>query len=273
MITLMMFIDILDHFMVRALCAGLLLCCLCGPMGCLVLWKRLGFLGDTLAHASLLGVCIAALAHLSPLACVLGVTVTLALILAKNRPHSTMTTSTLLAMIAQGTIALGVVGLSLTPARSNLTTFLFGDLLALSRWDLLMLLILVPVALGIVRLYWNDLLKVTLSEDMAASQGINVSYIRSVFMVTLALTVAMASQLVGILMVASLLIIPSASARILAKTPESMAKTSVILAMVGTIMGLHMSWTANTPTTPTITLCFLGLFFVLLIVKKVLGRS
>jgi zinc transport system permease protein len=92
-------------------------------------------------------------------------------------------------------------------------------------------------------------------------------------MVTLAMTVAIASQLVGILMVASLLILPSATARILSRTPESMAKAAVGISMAGTVLGLHFSWEANVPTTPMITLSFMALFCVFYVIKKVIIKK
>ena len=267
----MIMLEFLDHFMVRAVCSSLLLCALCGPMGCLVLWQRLGFLGDTLAHATLFGVCIAALSHLSPLLCVLVVTIVLALLLARFRDRAHMAMSTLLAIVAQSALALGVIGLSITPERSNMTTFLFGDLLALSNKDILTLLVLVPVGLIVIKLLWIRLLKITLSEDIAASDGLNINFIRTAFMVTLALTVAIASQLVGILMVTSLMVLPAAAARVITKTPESMAVAATLIAMVGAIFGLYCSWMVNIPTTPMITLCFLGILLILLVGKKITG--
>ncbi len=180
-----------------------------------------------------------------------------------------MAMSTLLAIVAQSALALGVLGLSITPERSNMTTFLFGDLLALSNKDILILVGLVPLGLVVIKFLWIRLLKITLSEDLAASDGLDINSIRTAFMVTLALTVAIASQLVGILMVTSLMVLPAAGARIITKTPESMATMATLIAMLGAVCGLYCSWVVNVPTTPMITLCFLGILFMLLLGKKI----
>ena len=272
MITPMISLELFDHFMVRAVCASVLLCALCGPMGCLVLWQRLGFLGDTLAHATLFGVCIAAVSHISPLLCVLILTIILALLLARFRDKAHMDMSTLLAIVAQSALALGVIGLSMTPERSNMTTFLFGDLLALAPKDILILLGVVPLGLWLIKLFWVRLLKITLSEDLAASDGLNIKLVRTAFMMTLALTVALASQLVGILVVTSMMVLPAAGARLITKTPESMAKVATVIAILGALCGLYCSWVVNIPTSPMISLCFLGILLILLLCKTYLGR-
>lgn len=261
-------IEFLDHFMIRALIAGLFLSALCGPMGSLVLWQRMGFLGDTLAHAALLGISVAAFFSISLYAGVLITTILIALALSQVRKKSSYGSSTWLAITTQATLAIGMIGLSLSPQKSNLTAFLFGDLLALSLFDLALLAIITPIVIGILIGVWNSLLKTILHEDIAAAEGVSVRRVHLIFILTLAISIAIASRLVGVLMITSLLIIPASAAKMISTTPEQMAFRAGLLSAVSVVGGWGVSWVMNLPPSPSITCVAVILLFGLFFIKK-----
>lgn len=254
--TITMMFDFLNHFMIQAALAGILLGCLCGPMGCFVLWQRLGFLGDTLAHGALVGVSASLLLDLSPFVGVLAITGGLAFLLGQGASTIEGPLVARLSIWAQIMLALGFVGASLKTSSGNLLALLFGDLLAVSQKDLLIIALLSSSGLFFLWRFWNPLLKMTLHEEMAFADGVPVKGLRISLMLMLAFIIAVASQFVGVLMVSSLLLLPAAAARIFSKTPESMGRLAVVFSIVGVLGGLGVSWSLDLPSTPMITLVF-----------------
>ena len=246
--------ELLNHFMAKAFFVGLLISLVCGPMGSLVLWQRMSFFGDTLAHASLLGVSLAALFAI-PMPIGLGVTTMIVgFFIHLMSQKKNLPLNTLLAIVTQITLALGIIGISLTRQQGYMTSFLFGDLLALDSLDLMLIGGIVPLVLILIRLFWRPFIIVILNEEIAAAEGLPVRRLKLIYTLVFALSIAIVSRTVGVLLVVSLLIIPAAAARLVSKTPESMAIRAIIIGMLSISLGLLLSWKLDLPTTPTVTL-------------------
>jgi zinc transport system permease protein len=257
-----------DHFMAKAFFVGLLISLLCGPMGSLVLWQRMSFFGDTLAHASLLGVSMAALFDI-PLPLGLGgTTLAVGFFIHLLSQKKNLPLNTLLAIATQITLALGIIGISLTRQQGYMTSFLFGDLLALDRLDLILICAVVPLVLSLIKLFWRPFIIVILNEEIAAAEGLPVRRLKLIYTLVFALSIAIVSRTVGVLLVVSLLIIPAAAARLVSKTPESMAIRAIIIGMASICLGLFLSWKLDLPTTPTVTLSATLILIALAIYAK-----
>jgi zinc transport system permease protein len=145
--------------------------------------------------------------------------------------------------------------------RVNLDALLFGDLLAVSLQDVMMLgALLLVLAAGLWRL-WQPLVALTVHEELASVEGVNVARVRTALMLMMALTVAIAMKVVGVLLMTSLLIIPAAIAHRYAQSPEQMAVFASITGVLAVIGGLLLSWFANSPVGPSIVLVA-GVFFL-----------
>lgn len=250
----------LDDFLVRALLGGLGVALVAGPLGCFVVWRRMAYFGDALAHAGFLGIALGLLLGVDPM---LGVAVTGAvlaaglLLLQRRR----LASDTALGLLAHSGLALGLVVLSfLEFLRIDLLSYLVGDLLAVSKTDLALIWGGGAFVLGALVLLWQPLLRLTLHEELAAAEGLPVVALQLAFLLLLAVVVATAMKVVGIVLITALLILPAATARRLAATPEAMAAGAALLGALAVGCGLWASWLWDTPSGPSIVVAALLLF-------------
>lgn len=247
-----------------ALCAGLLLSLLGGPLGSLLIWRRMAYYGDTLAHGALLGAVAGTLLELPAQPAVISCCLLISFALTwLKRDSLGLDHATLLPILAAGCLSLGLVLASLDEhLRLDLMAYLFGDLLSLDWPDLPALGVLVLAVLGILGWYWRELLSISVQPELAAVEGIPVARREKLLAVLLALTVALAMQMVGVLLITALLVMPAAAARTFARSPEQMAAGASILGILAVFGGISLSANMDAPTGPAIVLAAFGLFLV-----------
>ena len=252
-----MIIDIL----LPSLLVGLMLAAISGPLGCFVVWGRMSYFGDTLAHASLMGMTIGLLLSIKPLFGVLITTLAVALVLAFSQRQNKLANDTILGIIAHGTLATGlVIASQLNGIRVDLMAFLFGDLLAVNYQDVIWVAGICVVLAVLLWRCWAGLLNTLVSSEIARAEGVSIHRMRTVLLVMLALLVAIGMKVVGALLITAMLIIPAASARRLAQTPEQMAVLASVTGLLAVMAGLVTSFLWDTPTGPSIVLCACLLF-------------
>jgi len=253
----------MPDFLLHALLAGLALALVAGPLGSFVVWRRMAYFGDTLSHSALLGVALGLLLDISPtLAVTLGC-VLLAVLLVTLQQRQPLASDTLLGILAHSSLSLGLVTLSFMPeVRIDLMSYLFGDLLAVSRSDLYWILAGSAAVLVALALLWRPLLAITVHEELARVEGLPVAAIRLGLMLLIAVVIAVAMKIVGVLLITSLLIIPAAAAQRHARTPEQMAGGSSVLGLLAVCGGLALSWFKDTPAGPSIVVCAAALFLL-----------
>jgi zinc transport system permease protein len=243
------------------LLAGLAIAVAAGPLGAFVVWRRMAFFGDTLAHGALLGAAFGLLINVNIYIAIVVTCLLLALVLVTLQQQHHIANDTLLGIVAHSTLALGIIAISLQPnVRVDLMAFLFGDLLAVGWRDVWLLwgaTILMTVA---IIFSWRWLLSMTVNEEMAQVEGVPVFASRLILMLILALLVAGAIHVVGVLLMTSLLVIPAACARRFSTTPEQMALFASVLGMLSVVGGLAMSWFVNTPVGPSVVTMAAAMF-------------
>ena len=253
----------LDDFFTRAIIAGVGLALVSGPLGCFIVWRRMAYFGDTMAHSALLGV---ALAFLLDINLTLGVfvvasAVSVALLLLQRRNN--LSTDALLGILSHSTLAIGLVMVAfMTWIRVDLMGFLFGDILAVSVTDIALIYGGGAVILALLAWMWRPLLAGTVNSDIAEAEGLRPEVSRVVFMLLLASVIAIAMKIVGVLLITSLLIIPAATARRLSATPEQMAVIASLLGALAVAGGLFGSLQYDTPSGPSIVVAALALFVI-----------
>ena len=253
----------LDEFLVRALIAGIGIAVVAGPLGCFVVWRRMAYFGDTMAHSALLGVAMALFAEIDPTLGVLFVALMVAGLLLGLESRRALSTDALLGILSHAALALGIIMVSVMPwVRVDLISLLFGDILAVSWLDVAVVLVGGSGVLGVVALWWPSLLAATISPEIAAAEGMRPDRARVVFVLLMAVVIAAAMKVIGILLITALLIIPAATARRLARTPEGMAVAASLAGAVSVILGLYGSWEVDTPSGPSIVVAALILFIV-----------
>lgn len=247
-----MITTMLDDFLIRAALAGVGLSLATGPLGSFVVWRRMAYFGDATAHAAILGVALALAADLpvtfGTLVVALAMALTVSVLAARGWAMDTT-----LGVLAHSALAFGLVAVSFVPgARTDLSAYLFGDILAVSRADLGFIWGGAALVVGLLVWRWQALLTSTLNEDLAHASGLNPARERLVLTLALAVVVAVAIKVVGALLIAALLIIPAAAARGLARTPEAMAVMAVLIGAASSIGGLQLSLWQDTPAGPSI---------------------
>ena len=252
----------LDDFLVRAGLAAVGLSLATGPLGSFVVWRRMAYFGDATAHAAILGVALALATDLpiglGTLVVALAMAVTVASLAARGWAMDTT-----LGVLAHSALAFGLVAVSFFPAvRTDLSAYLFGDILAVSRTDLALIWGGALAVLALLAWRWQALLTATVNEDLAHAAGIRPDRERLVLVLALAVVVAVALKVVGALLIAAMLIIPAAAARSFARTPEVMALIAIGIGAASGLGGLGLSIWQDTPTGPSIVVAAALLFLL-----------
>ncbi len=260
-----------DDFFSRAIIAGVGFALIAGPFGCFVLWQRLAYFGDSLAHSALLGIALALAFDINILIGIFAVCLIVALIVARVDTQSMLSGDSMLGVLSHATLSIGLVLISLMYwIRVDVLHFLFGDILAVSWGDILLIYAGGIVILLLLFRKWNSLICLTVNEQIAAAEDIKPANSRLLMMIMLAAVVAMAMKIVGIILTVSLLIIPAAAARQLAKTPEQMAVLAAVFGVAAVLLGLLLSIELDTPPGPSIVANTVVIFLVAFVTTAII---
>ncbi|MFZ5561519.1 MAG: iron chelate uptake ABC transporter family permease subunit [Pseudomonadota bacterium] len=252
-----------------ALAAGLLVALVAGPLGSLLVWRRLAYFGDSLAHAALLGVGLGFLLAIPgwlgiALVCLL---VALLLGLLLRRPE--VASDTLLTLLATSSLSLGLIVLSLVEnQRVDVMAYLFGDLLGVAPADLPALLLVAAATLALLLWQWRALLLCAVNEELAAVDGVPVARLRLLLLMLVALIVTAAMKVVGVLLITALLVIPAAAARRFSRTPEQMALLASGIGMLAVGAGLVGSLRWDLPLGPAIVVAAATCFALATLLRR-----
>ncbi|MEM9973139.1 MAG: metal ABC transporter permease [Pseudomonadota bacterium] len=253
----------LDDFMVRATLAGVGVAVAAAPLGCFVVWRRMAYFGDATAHAAMLGVALSLAMEISIFAGTVAIALAMALAVTKLAGRG-YAMDTLLGVLAHSALAFGLVAVSfLSGIRIDLMAYLFGDILAVSRTDLLVIWGGAALVVALIAWRWAALLTATLNEELAFADGLDPKREQLILTVSLAITVAVAIKVVGVLLIAALLIIPAAAARSLSRTPEAMALIAALIGSISAFAGLRAAYLLDTPAGPSIV-CVAAIMFAVL---------
>lgn len=241
-------------FLIYALLAGLGLTLMTSPLGAFVVWRRMAYFGDTLAHAALLGVALGFILHMAePL---LAITLTclfigLLLMLLERRPQ--LARDSILGILSHSALALGVILVAMMPSfRADLYGYLFGDILSVSPQDLVVLYVAALAVLALLAFNWRNLISMVIHQELAKVEGVPVRKLQLLFVMMLAVVIAIAMKLLGVLLITAMLIIPPVAARPFSKTPEQMVGLGIIIGMIAVVLGLAGSWFLDMPAGPSI---------------------
>lgn len=259
----------MDDFIVRALVVGGAVVAMGGVLGVFLLWRRMAYFGDTLSHSALLGVALGLVLGMDTNLWIILVCVAAALLMLYVQRSPTLGSDTLLGIIGHSALALGTVALTFLPhVRVDLMGYLFGDILAVTRTDMVLTWAMAVVVLLVMVWLWRPLLAIAVHAELAQVEGVRVGWVSAAYMLLVALMVAVAMKVVGVLLLTALLVIPAAAGRRLARTPEQMAGLAVVvggLALLGGV-GLSLQW--DTPTGPSIVVVASVLFVLLQCVSR-----
>jgi zinc transport system permease protein len=258
----------MDNFILRALVAGIGIALIAGPLGCFVVWRRMAYFGDTLSHAALLGVAAGFAFGVNPMAGVVITCIAIGALLLGFQSQSRVPTDTLLGILSHAALSLGMIALSfMDTVRVDLMSYLFGDILAVTTTDIVWIYGGAVVILATLSVIWRPLVALTVHADLAVAEGVPATKIRVIFMLLIALTVALAMKVVGVLLISALLLIPTAAARRCATNPEMMALATIGLGIFAVSGGLYSSLQWDLPSGPAIVAAATAIFVLSLVIR------
>ena len=264
----------MEDFMLRGLMGGVGVALVTGPVGCFIVWRKMAYFGNSMAHTALLGVAIGFAFGIDLRLGILISCMSLTIILVFLQSRKTLSTDTLLGILAHMALAVGFIAVSvLDTLRVDLMGYLFGDILAVGALDLWWIYLGGAAAMGVLAWLWRGLLAVTVNEELASAEGVPTFAVKLVFMLLIAFIIAVAMKLIGILLILSMLIIPPAAARRFSKTPEQMAALAVLAGVVSVGAGLWASLEWDAPAGPCIVVAASALFLFSYAWEMIAGRG
>jgi len=262
-----------DDFFIRALIAGVGIAIIAGPLGCLVIWRRLSYFGDTLSHSALLGVTLAYAFSINITLSVFVISSIVAILLINLQKRTKLAGDSLLGLLAHSTLAIGLVLIGfLSSIRFDLMGLLFGDIFAVTTEDIALVWIGGIIILGILYYIWKSIFSATVNYDLAAAEGMRPEISNLIFTLLLAAVIALSIKMIGALLITGLLLIPAAIARNLSNSPKQMIIISVLAGIASVVIGLFTSLELNTSSGPSIIVVSLALFVLSLIPLEIRGQ-
>ena len=253
---------ITDPFILRGILAGLAVAMISGLVGCFVVWRRMSYYGESIAHSSLLGV---GLGILMGVGINLGIVFTCLLfgiLFLWLQQSKLLSSDTLLGVLAHLALSIGIIVISMNRIKIDVHAFLFGDILAVTQNDLWGMYLAVLFVVIIICLNWSSLLLVTIDEDLAKAEGVNPLFINLLLTSILTIVVAVSIQIIGLLLITAMLIIPAATSRRLVNSPEMMAIVATLLGVISVVLGIYLSVEIDAPSGPSIVVVNAVLFFL-----------
>ncbi len=258
-----------DDFFIRALVAGVGVAFVTGPLGCFVIWRRLSYFGDTLSHSALLGVTMAYSFEFNIAISVFIISSAIALILIQLQKKTNLPGDALLGLLAHSSLAVGLVVIGfLAFIRFDIMGLLFGDILAVTVDDIIIIWSGGVLILFVLKLIWKPLFASTVNYELAEAEGLNPDRAKAVFTILMAAIIAISIKMVGLLLITGMLIIPAAMARNISDNPQKMLLFSIVGGLLSVIFGLFASLEFNTASGPSIITASLILFILSLLKIK-----
>lgn len=255
-------------FLVRALVGVVILAIVTALLGVFVVLRRMAFFGDAIAHSSLAGIALGLLFGIDPTvgAIVFSLLVAAGIVAVGNK--KTLAFDTVIGVFYAAAVALGILLIGELRLRADLLGFLFGDILALRTIDVWIIAILGCAVVALVVWATKPLVQIAFAEDLARVSGIPVSAYEYLFMLLLALVVALGIKVAGVILIGPLLIIPAASAKNIAVNFKSMLLFSIGFGILSSVVGLFASYRFDIAAGPTIILLAAFMFLLTLVLRS-----
>lgn len=253
------------EMLLPSILVGLVIACCSGALGCFIVWRRMAFFSDTLAHSAILGTALAFIAEVNAVLGLIGFGCVVAVVMARFDHNKQLSSDTLLAIISQSSLALGIVLLPFSGQTVNIEALLFGDILAANWQDVKISIGISGAILLLLGLNWPALLALCIDEDLAATEGVKTQRYKLLLFLLLVALVAIAVKMVGVLLISSLLLIPAATARRLAHTPLHMVLLAPMIGVVAVIFGLLLAYQLNLAAGPAVVVAAACLWLMSLI--------
>lgn len=261
-----------QNFFINSLIAIVIVSLVTGALGSFMIWQRLSYLGDSLSHSSLLGIALALIFKISPSISIMLIAIAFAILLSLNF-NRLYSVDTILNIVTNVVLSSSLILMSFLPSgNSGIISSLFGDVLTLEQSDIVLIFLISVVVALILTFRWHYWLIISINQDLAIVEKVNVNLVRLEFLITLAIFIAVSAQLIGILLIAAFLLIPAASARLISKTPIQMIIVATIFSVISGISGLILSASFDLLTGPAIILIAAVYLIIAYFIRLILNR-
>ena len=263
-------IDILTmQFMQRAILAGILVGFLGSYYGIFIVQRKMSFLGSGLAHAAFGGVALGLLLKTEPMYIAIPFTILASILITYLKENTKLAADTLIGIIFSVSMALGVIFLSLKEDySSDAFTYLFGSILAVSWFDIIIASILTMITIIVNIKFWGRWSYASFDEELARTCKQNIIFDNYLLGILISITIVVSIKLVGIVLIAAYLIIPAASARLIVSTFRSMTIIAILFGTISSLLGLIFSYLIDIPSGATIILIQAFIFLSCLLFNK-----
>ena len=255
--------------MQRALITGIILAVVLSYLGILVILRKMSFFADGIAHSSLAGVAIGVLASFYPLLSAIAFSLLMGLLIYYLEEKSKLSSDTIIGIIFSSGLALGAMLMSFKSGyQPELISFLFGNILAITWLDLIIIATVGFLIVLFVKLYYKKLVLISLNKDLAQAQGLKGKSLKLFFYLALSTAVVLAIKVLGLILASALLIIPVATAKSFSKSLKHLNFLAIFIGIITVFLGLLLSYYFDLSTGPTIVLLGAVFFFFSLLFKK-----
>lgn len=257
-------------FMINALLAVILIAPLMGILGTMAVNNKMAFFSDALGHSAFTGIALGVLLGIgNEMISLIAFGVFLALVITRVKNKGNTSSDTVISVFSSASMAVGLLILSYGGGFSKYSSYLVGDVLSVSAGEILALFITLVCVCVIWAFIYNKLLIISVNRELAASRGIKTTLYENIFVVVVAVVVMISIKWVGILLINSLLILPAAAARNIAKNSRQYLALSVAISLVSSVAGLLISFYGETSAGATIvTVCAITFFAIYFFRKK-----
>lgn len=253
----------METFIIRAIVAAIGISIIAGALGCFVIWKRMSYFSESISHSALLGVALGLSSGLGTHIGLVLVGTIFSLLIVVLQQRKFLSSDAILGIFSHIALSLGIVVLTLVGgANIDYFSLLFGDILSITNQDIIWVYLVLIIIITLLFFFWQRLLLLTLSQELAKAEGVKQTFYQLLFMFMIALSVSVSVQIVGVLLITSLLIIPPAIAKVFARSPSQMVFRSILVSILAVILGLGASRVYDVATGPAIVLV-LGILFIL----------
>lgn len=258
-----------EPFIIKAIIAGIGIAAFTGALGCFIVWKRMAYFGDSLAHSSLLGIALGIAVSISMNISIIFISLCFALLLLCLQKKEFLPSDSILGILTHAALSFGIISLSLTESQNlDIHSFLFGDILTVNTQDIYWIYAVAVIIIGIIVLNFKTLVLTTINEDLAKADKINTERQKLLIIFLTTLAVSASIKIVGALLITAMLIVPASCARFISRSPKSMAINSSIIAMISVIGGFAFSINFDVPTGAAIVASSVCLFAIALVFRR-----
>lgn len=264
-------IDFLAYgFMQRSFVAGILIALSCSLLGVFIILKRNSFISEGLAHISFGGLALGLFLGINPLITSLGLTLAGAIALVRMQEKTKLKGDALIGILSYSGFALGIMLVSISKGfNADLFSYLFGNILTISKFDILFSGILSVAVVLFILFFYNDLAFIIFDEEAARTTGIKTRLFNYLIGILIGIAVVISIRIIGIILVAAFMILPASSSLNVSKSFRQAIIYSVLIGVLSLIAGLIISFIFDLAAGATIVLLNFGIFLLTLFLKKV----